>query len=143
MPYQNPQTFFKVQRIQNIISLYWLHCLCYKQVFAGCFPKERDFMVTRYFFDVVLFLYEVLFPWQQHTSKSTLFLFLLLHSFSKHCLAQKLVFTVGPVLAYDVFSAFIVLCNLFFFHFIYCCTDLCLSQYIISQVLQRITLVIL
>lgn len=73
--------------------------------------------------------------------QSTLFPFLLLHSFSKHNLAQKLVFTGGFVLVYDVFfHAFIVLHD-FFFHFVY--TDLCLSQFTVSLDLQRITLVTL
>lgn len=49
-------------------------------------------MITTYFFDVVLFLYEVLFPGQEHASKSTLlpfftttFLFQTLFS-SKTCI---------------------------------------------------------
>ena len=71
-------------------------------------------MITRYFFDVVLFCYEIFFPCQQHASKSTLSPFLLLRSFSKHYLSQKLVFTGGFVLVYDVFfSGFVVLRDFF------------------------------
>lgn len=60
------------------------------------------------------------------------FLLLLLLLFFKHCLAQKLVFTGGFGLVYDVLSVLIALCSTFSPHVQMTLnvhdTDLCLSS---------------
>lgn len=137
---KNSQTFFKIQRNQNIIPLYWLHCLCRKQVFTGCSPKEGDFMVTRYFFDVVLFPYKVLLPWQQHASKSTLFPFYYYVHFPNITYLKSLYLQV-VLWSFVMLSFLLSLCYVIFFSLNVLLH--CLSQYIVSLNLPRITLVVL